>query len=221
MYIYLIFLALFQFYLYIIIQKIEILFKNEEDDNYRQPNNSQQTTDKDLIIKHEEMFRQQYWTIRQNPYSITNQTQMRELIISQSFVSCPFGHLSELAAIALGLSIWGRDNVVNGVYNEQHSNSQDRKFIENMNIGDIIVIPFAKLRECILARIVSDPIYGIDTGLFTSMRDGKIQVTNEGDTPFRPVGRKIHIIRDDVIFNDKRVLPRVSLARINPNILPK
>ena len=48
---------------------------------------------------------------------------------------------------------------------------------------------------------------------------GKIQVTNEGDTPFRPVGRKIQIIRNDVRFNDKRVLPRVSLSHINPNIL--
>ena len=52
------------------------------------------------------------------------------------------------------------------------------------------------------------------------MRGGKIQVTNEGDTPFRPVGRKIQIIRNDVRFNDKRVLPRVSLSHINSNILP-
>ena len=134
---------------------------------------------------------------------------MREFIISQNIVTCPFGHLNE-----------GRNNVINGVYNEEQSHSQDRKFIENMNIGDIILIPFAGLRECILARIVSEPIYGVDTGLFTSMRDGTIQVKNEGDAPFRPVGRKIQIIRNDVRFNDKRVLQRVSLSHINPNILP-
>ena len=159
------------------------------------------------------MFRQQFWSIRQNPYANTNQKQIRELIISQNIVTCPFGHLNVF-----------RNNVINGVYNEAHpewkSASQDRKFIENMNIGDIILIPFAGLRECILARIVSEPIYAVDTGLFTSMHDGKIQVTNEGDTPFRPVGRKIQIIRNDVRFNDKRVLPRVSLSHINPNILP-
>lgn len=155
------------------------------------------------------MYRQQFWSLRQNPYASTNQRQMRELIISQNIVTCPFGHLND-----------ERNNVMNGVYNEEQSHSQDRKFIENMNIGDIILIPFAGLRECILARIVSEPIYGVDTGLFTSMRDGKIQVTNEGDTPFIPVGRKIQIIRNDVRFNDKRVLPRVSLSHINPNILP-
>ena len=166
------------------------------------------------------MYRQQFWSIRQNPYANTNQKQMREFILSQKVVFCPFGHLSENAAIALGLPIWGRDNVINGVYNEEHSHSQDRKFIENMNIGDIIVIPFAGLKECILARIVSEPIYAVDTGLFTSMRDGKIQISNEGDTPFRPVGRKIQIIKEVVIFADKRVLSMRSLSHINPNILP-
>jgi len=88
-----------------------------------------------------------------------------------------------------------------------------------MNIGDIILIPFAGLKECILARIISDPIYGIDTRLFTTTRDGKIQISSEGDTPFRPVGRKIQIIKNDLIFKDKRVIPRVSLSHINPNIL--
>ena len=155
------------------------------------------------------MYRQQFWSLRQNPYANTNQIQMREFIISQNIVTCPFGHLNI-----------ERNNVINGVYNEEQSRSQDRKFIENMNIGDIILIPFVGLKECILARIVSEPIYGVDTRLFTSRRDGKIQVTNEGDTPFRPVGRKIQIIRNNVRFKDKRVLPRLSLCHINPNILP-
>ena len=156
------------------------------------------------------MYRQQFFSIRQNPYANTNQTQMREFITSQKIVTCPFGHLNK-----------ARNNVINGVYNEEQSRSQDRKFIENMNIGDIIVILFAGLRECILAKIVSDPIYGVDTGLFTSMCDGKIQVSAEGETPFRPVGRKIQIIRDDLIFADKRVFGQATLSCIkNQNILP-
>ena len=155
------------------------------------------------------MYQQQFWAIRQNPSANTNQRQIRELIISQNIVTCPFGHMNDV-----------RNNVISGLYNETNSHFQDRKFIENMNIGDIILIPFAGLKECILARIVSKPIYGIDTGLFTSMRDGIIQVTDKGDTPFRPVGRKIQIIRKDVVFADKRVLPRASLTHINPNIIP-
>jgi hypothetical protein len=90
-----------------------------------------------------------------------------------------------------------------------------------MNIGDIVVISFVGVRDCILARVISDPIYGMNTGLFTTSRhDEKIQLAKEGDTPFRPVGRKIQIIRNDVRFDDKRVLSRMSLSRIDSKIIP-
>jgi len=159
------------------------------------------------------MYYQQFWSIRQNPYANTNQQQMRNLIISQNIITCPFGHMNN-----------ERNNVIDEIYNEQHaewkSNSQDRKFIENINIDDIILIPFAGLKECILAKIVSDPIICIETGLYTNLHEGIIQVSNEGIIPFRPVGRKIQIIHKDVIFKDKRIIPRVSLSKINPTILP-
>jgi hypothetical protein len=85
------------------------------------------------------MYYQQFWSIRQNPYANTDQHQMRNLIISQNIITCPFGHMNN-----------ERNNVINEIYNEQHkewkSKSQDRKFIENINIGDIILITFAGLK---------------------------------------------------------------------------
>jgi hypothetical protein len=156
------------------------------------------------------MSRPQYWSIRQNPYARTNQQQMRDLIISQNVVTCPFGHI--------GME---RNNVLDGLYNEDHpiwkSQSQDRKFIENMNIGDIILIPFAGLPYCILAEIKSDIKYLVNTGLFTRESDtGEIQVSNDNrGTPFRPIGRDIQIIKDNVILIDKRVLPRSSLSVVD------
>ena len=164
------------------------------------------------------------WSLRQNPYANTDQRQMRDFIISQEVISCPWGHLAEDAAIAHGLPTWGRDNVINGTFNEdQNSRLQDEKFIKEMKIGDIVVIPFTArcgIRECIQAEIVSDPINKVETGLFTSMRNGKIQVSTKGDIPFRPVGRKIKIIRTDLIFADKRrVLSMKTLSHINPDIL--
>jgi hypothetical protein len=145
--------------------------------------------------------------IRQNPFQSTDQKQMCEINLSQRIITCPFGHIHTC-----------RNNVMDGVYNEE-SNSQDRRFIEELQIGDVVLIPFAKRKQCILARIVSAPIYAIDTGLFTTLHDGKISISTEGDTPFRPVGRRIQILRDDIIFPDKRVLPRVSLCKLNPTIL--
>ena len=131
---------------------------------------------------------------------------MRDFIISQNIVTCPFGHLSD-----------ARNNVIDGVYNEYYSCGQDRKFIETIKIGVIILIPFAGLPECILAEIVSEPIYAVDTGLFTNVCDGKIQLSNEnknGSTHFRPVGRKIQIIKENVLLPDKRFLPRLTICRV-------
>ena len=75
------------------------------------------------------MYQPQFWVLRQNPCANTNQEQMRNFIITQQFITCPFGHISD-----------ARNNVLNGRYNETDpewkSNSQDRKFIENMKIGD-------------------------------------------------------------------------------------
>jgi len=144
------------------------------------------------------------WSIRQNPRGKMDQYQMRDFVISQNLITCPFGHLSE-----------ERTAVIDEVYNENahwKSNSQDRKFIEDMKIGDIIVIPFKGIKPCLLAVIQSDPIYAADTGYYynTSCPD-KIHLSQEpevgvgggGGTPFRPVARKIRII-SEIIFSDKR-----------------
>ena len=153
----------------------------------------------------------EYWSIRQNPYANTNQIHMRDFILSHGVITCPFGHLAE-----------NRDNVVSGVYNEKHptwkSHSQDRKFIEKVKIGDIVVIPFVKIKACILARIVSEPIYDMNTGMFTT-KYGKIHLSKEGTVPFCPVVRRIQIINDNLIFSDKRCLPRITLAHVSRSIL--
>ena len=157
---------------------------------------------------------QQYWSLRQNPYVNTNQAQMREIILSQHFVSCPFGHITEEC----------KNNIQTGLYNAE-AKSQDKKFIENMNVGDIVLIPFAGIKECILARIVSEPIYSVETGLFANkdVHDGKITFStrpeSEEATGFRPIGRQIEIINSSVIFKDKRVIPRTSLSHISQSII--
>jgi hypothetical protein len=171
------------------------------NNNNNQPINS--------IMSNSTNFQQNVWCIRQNPSAKTNQHQMRDLVISQKIVTCPFGHLS----IA-------RENVINGTYNEENpiwkSQSQDRKFIETMKIGDIILIPFSGIKECVMARITSEPINGIETNLFTNATydNNKIELLENGEIPFRPVGRQIEIIHTNVLFENKRNLPRQTLSLI-------
>ena len=60
------------------------------------------------------MYQSQFWVLRQNPCANTNQEQMRNFIITQQFVTCPFGHISN-----------ARNNVLNGRYNESIVHFED------------------------------------------------------------------------------------------------
>ena len=133
------------------------------------------------------MLQNQNWILRQNYAEKTDQTNVRDLILSQQFVNCPWGG-------------WGphRENVVNGTYNDTPSvgksaHGQDRRFVEDMQIGDIVLVPFTGKSTCILARIIGPVEYAIDTGLSRIETDGIIKLGSEGE-PYRPVGRRIEIL---------------------------
>ena len=152
----------------------------------------------------------QLWSLRQNPYANTDQKQMRQVIIEQNFISCPFGHISTC-----------RNNVLDGKYNTE-ANQQDIQFVENMRIGDMVIIPFKGQKSCILAKIVSDPIYCVETGLYTTQEhpDDQIKISETRGEPFRPVGRRIEIINDNVVFTDKRkFIPMNTLKQLSSQIL--
>ena len=156
-----------------------------------------------------------FWVLRQNYGEITNQRDMCALVKEQQFVTCPWGG-------------WGlpRQNVIDGIYNEcasdesrRSSLGQDRRFVEEMEVGDIVLIPFTKQRECIVARIVSGVEYAAESGLNWKQDEDKIRVGvfSEG-LPFRPVARRIEIINDRFIC-DKRKLGVLTLSRLNSSIV--
>ena len=156
-----------------------------------------------------------FWVLRQNYGEKTDQSQMKNLILNQKFVTCPWGG-------------WGleRQNVIDGLYNKQivrsggrSSSNQDKKFVEDMKIGDIVLIPFAKKRGCIIARITSDVEYSIDTGLFWTENKDKTTIDEQGDLPFRPVGRRIEIIRDD--FLPEYRLSMMTLTKMTDTLIHK
>ena len=152
-----------------------------------------------------------FWVLRQNYGEITNQTDMKNMIRSQEIVTCPWGG-------------WGipRQNVVDGIYNENKadisrrpSGGQDRKFVEEMCVGDIVLIPFKGKKECILARIASDVEYAINTGLYWKEceDDSKIRICDIAEgTPFIPVGRHIEIL--DYKYIPKSATNRNTLSKM-------
>ena len=99
-----------------------------------------------------------YHQIRQNPYGKTNQSEMRDYILDTGILSCPFGHIGEC-----------RGKIMDKTYNAE-AKGQDQYFIEELKIGDIVVIVFkldgsdkkynqVSLRNCIVARILTERTY--------------------------------------------------------------
>jgi hypothetical protein len=156
-----------------------------------------------------------FWVLRQNYAEKTNQPQMRNLILSQEFITCPWGG-------------WGkaRQNVIDGVYNNsvqedrpgRPSRRQDIRFVEDMKIGDIVLIPFTNTQECIVARITSNVEYSINSGLFWREHENQIILSENDGLPFRPVGRHIEIIKENFVPNHK-LLGRMSLSKMNNGII--
>jgi hypothetical protein len=155
-----------------------------------------------------------YWVLRQNYGEKTDQIKMRELNL-KGIITCPWGGEGN-----------ARKNVIDGVYNEmvphkpggRLSKGQDRRFVEEMKVGDIVLIAYAKQRTCIIARISSSIEYSIDTGLYWTDKGDFIELTETGDKPFFPVGRQIEILSNDFIpsFRPNRMsLTRMSQSGID------
>jgi hypothetical protein len=141
---------------------------------------------------------------------------MRELIMSQKFVTCPWGG-------------WGqhRENVINGWFNDRQpveiggrsSRGQDRRFVEEMSIGDIVVIPFADIKKCFIVEITSNVEYGIDSGLKRKEDNGEIRIGDNDGLPFQPVGRRVAVISNN--FIPEKSLGQLTLCKLNKNVVAK
>jgi len=154
-----------------------------------------------------------FWVLRQNHAEKTDQAKMKLFVKTHQFITCPWGDHGKQ-----------RENVINGVYNDNRnqpcrsSNGQDRLFVEDMKIGDIVLIPFAKRNGFILARITSDVIYSIDTGCNRREQGRKIVIDEKsGGVPFRPVGRKIEVIRE--IYEIEKTIPRRTLTKMSASLM--
>jgi hypothetical protein len=161
-----------------------------------------------ILINHPNM--QKFWSIRQNPWATTNQTDIRNFILSTKILTCPFGHLGQ-----------ERNNVLDGTFNNNQpwsSSSQDTTFCNEVEIGDIVLIPFKSQRNCILAKVTSAPECFMKTGFYTTLeQNGAIRIQNNGEIPFCPIGRKIEILSTTVVFEDKRKwISMKSLSQLSP-----
>ena len=154
----------------------------------------------------------QYWCLRQNDAENMDQNSMYDFIIDTNIIICPWG----LSGIC-------KQNILNGLYNETRnlspekvSKSQDRKFIEEININDIILIPFLNTKRCIIAKIISEPAYDMDTDyslIRSSLGKKLVKCSTDELEKCQPIGRFIQILDPNFIIKDKRCLGRSSLCK--------
>lgn len=150
------------------------------------------------------------WILRQNPCRKTNQDVMLEFIKKENIVTCPYGHIVEATTHV--------DKRNYNVYNEDgtDSNNQDKRFVEDLRIGDIAVIPFntKKNPSVLIVRIESQCLPSKNFGNMSVIyKDNKVVKVTHPVPPrylpspyqikiFRPAHRKVTILKQ-VPYNEK------------------
>jgi predicted Mrr-cat superfamily restriction endonuclease len=153
-----------------------------------------------------------YWCLRQNDGENMDQNSMYNFIIETSIVVCPWG-FSGICKKNISEKLY---NETSDLSPEKVSKSQDRKFIEEINIDDIIIIPFLNTNRCIIGKITSETIYDINTNYsIVRSSSGKKLVKYSTDEleKCEPIGRFIEILDSNYIIKDKRCLGRQSLCK--------
>lgn len=91
---------------------------------------------------------QKMWMVRQNPYQKTDSKSMFEFINKHKIITCPFAHTYEYSSIV-------ENGEFSPIIRGWSAGGQDKKFIESIQIRDIVLIPFKKLNKIIIARVIS------------------------------------------------------------------
>ncbi len=158
--------------------------------------------DKDLIDGCE-------WVLRVNPYERTDQNDMFKYIVKNKVIICPFGHIGEY-----------RMNVLRRVYNVNHpvlgSSGQDKRFVEEIEIGDTILVMFTSTKKYLIVEVLSSACevdvhysYTDDGSIIRIQHNDEIDIDSSTIAhPFKPVVRFIAILDSGTFVRDMKRFPR-------------
>ena len=152
--------------------------------------------------------------VRQNYSAKTDQEQMRNFILETRILTCPWGN--------------GKGNMtrIGECKFREDAKGQDKRFMEEIQIGDHVIIPFKKEKKknfskCILAKIIDEPLPFHYTGFYTGKNiQGNFTILKEkkeGYEPFIVYGRRIEIIQEEmkIYGNQKKIFNQRTLAKLD------
>lgn len=165
------------------------------------------------------------WILRQNPCQKTQQVDMMQFIQTEKIITCPYGHIAE-ASDYVDLSEYNQYS--EGQRTSQH---QDRRFDQDMQIGDIVIIPFTGSSNVLIVRVESDscPSKNFDSLLVVYNREKQVVSIRKNVNRyrgsqfeiqfFRPVYRHVSIISETTRHPSVH-FPQRTLSQVrNPEIL--
>ena len=157
------------------------------------------------------------WIARQNPLQKTVQQDMWAFININKIITCPYGHVQEASTYV--------DRNEFGVYNENGATArdQDRRFVDEMQPNDIVIILFSGMDRVMIARVESDSRPSRNFSSMLVVKRGADIVTVTSDVGqyqtseyviehFRPVYRNIRILARIPYPQDVNIHRRHSLS---------
>lgn len=155
--------------------------------------------------------------MRQNPLQKTDQHDMWTFINKNQILTCPYGHIPDASTYV--------DRGDFGVYNENGitARDQDRRFVQEMQEDDIVIVLFKGIHRVMIARVESEchPSKNFDS-LFVVKRNrnivsvksdiGRYRSSEYVIEHFRPMYRNIRILRTVPYPHDVNIHRRRSLS---------
>jgi hypothetical protein len=140
-----------------------------------------------------------YYTLRQNPYLLGHynipQEDMYEFATEFEYIQCPWSYdPRERVEIRTG----------------NYPNKATRIFMNDLKIGDHVVLLYKGLKKSIYAEVVSDPIYDLDSDVYARKISHHLWKNQINPENYNPIVRKIRVIKElDFTLNRQSTLCRI------------
>ncbi|MGA0120658.1 MAG: hypothetical protein ACO3HJ_04305 [Methylophilaceae bacterium] len=122
------------------------------------------------------------YTLRQNPHSYyIPQEYMYEFATEFEYIQCPWSYLPrERVEIRAG----------------NYPNKATRIFIDDLKIGERVVLLYKGLKKSIYAEVVSDPIYDLERDVYARKISHYLWKNKINPENYNPIVRKIRVIKE-------------------------
>jgi len=145
-----------------------------------------------------------FYSLRQNP-SLTDdlghranipQEYMYEFAMEFEYIQCPWSYHPQ-----------GRVQIREAI---SYPNKAARIFMNDLKIGDQVILAYKGLKKSIHAEVVSDPIYDLDSDVYARKISHHLWKKQINPENYNPIVRKIRVIKElDCTMRQQQTMCRI------------